>query len=221
MTRFAYALVMAAIAAPTTSAEAGVFELDAQIQTGLMGGTGFSGDRKDEAFAKRTRGFGYGALVGVEFLFIDSWIEHNQYYDDGVHGTWTQFMLGLDINADIGGKKGPPPVQGKKDDRISKGFVEIGVAVGFGVGTGAQVDPPLDKTEVTDRGFVGQLQLDFGYRINKVMSIGVHIPIQAGYLFRAEDPAGDPANANDLSNHYGSISGAALLTMRANFSLTD
>ncbi len=213
------------LAGSTAPASAGVFELDAQIQTGGMGGTGLFGDRQDEAFHAGASGFTYGVLVGVELLFIDGWVEHNQYYDGSrVNGTWTQFMLGFDLNFDIGETVGAKPgADGKgKGKGYTKGFGEVGVGLGFGVGTGQQVDPPLDNSELSDQGFVGHFHLDFGYRLNKVMSVGLHFPFEFGYLIRKAPLSMEDENfANDTSNHYGTMSAAALITMRANFSLTD
>ena len=213
----AVAATLLLLAAP---AAAGVFELDAQIHTGGMAGTGVWGDRKGEAFHEGASGFGYGARVGAEVLFIDGWVEHNQYYNgERVDGTWTQFMLGIDGKFDVGeevgalpGRRGRP---GRRGAGFRRGFVELGVGLGYGVGTGQQVEPPLDNSELSDKGFVFQVALDAGYRFNKAISMGVHIPLQGGYLFRTDEVA------NDLSNQYGSMEAAVLLTMRVNISLTD
>jgi len=209
----------ALLAAAGSTSQAGLLEFDAQIQAGGMGGTKLNGD--PEAFHDRATGFTYGALVGVEFLFIDGWIEHNQYYNNtgtdsyGVHGTWTQFMVGMDVQFDVGDDKidGDPknPAKG-----TSRRFGELGFGVGYGVGTGQQVDPPLDRTEVTHQGFLGQMHLDFGYRLTKSLSIGLHIPVQAGYILADSDQA---TTANCSSCWYTSIQAAALVTMRLNIAL--
>ncbi|RMH39551.1 MAG: hypothetical protein D6689_16195 [Deltaproteobacteria bacterium] len=210
-----------ALVAPLATARAGVFELDAQIHTGGMYGKGIAGDRKAEAFHQGARGFTYGAKVGVEVLFIDGWIEHNQFYDgDRVDGTWTQFMLGFDVKFDMGDKVGAKP-RGD-DDRFSRGFGELGIAAGFGVGTGQQVEPPLDNAQVTDKGFVAQAHLDFGYRLSRTVSVGLHLPFQVGWLLRSEPaPMGPDPTANEPSNWYGSVQASALVTLRMNFSLTN
>jgi hypothetical protein len=198
---------------PAASAEAGVLELTGQVHSGGLLGVGFFGDRKDDAFHTGASGFGYGALIGLELLFIDGWIEHNQYHDgDRVHGTWTQFLIGADVQFDLGDGVGPP---GQEGSVPPKGFGEIGLAVGFGVGTGRQVDPPLDNAEVTDKGFVGQVHLDVGYKLTRVLSVGLHIPVGAGYFVKS----GAGATANDLGTHYGSLQAAALLTLRTTLGL--
>jgi len=208
--------VLLAAAGP---ARAGVFELDAQIHSGGMLGVGLFGDA--EPFHERARGFSYGALVGVEFLFLDGWIEHNQYYNKdpdtgtGINGTWTQFMIGADVQFDLGERVNAEP--NKPKSGFSRGFGELGFGVGFGVATGQQVDPPLDRAQLSDKGFVAQIHLGFGYRITKLLSVGAHFPLQVGYMFLQ----GEDAAANDLETHYGSFQGAVLVTMRMNFSLTD
>ena len=218
MKRLAYVVGVAGLVAMASPAQAGVLELDVQIQAGGMAGKGFKGDRQDEAFHDHAKGAGYGALVGVEFLFIDGWVEHNQYINNareggsGINGTWTQFMAGMDIQFDVGEKVGKPPLQGQKDKRHHKGYGALGVGVGFGVGTGLQVDLPLNNAQITDKGAVGQAHLDFGYRLNEVMSIGIHIPVQVNYLIRNDI-------ANDASNWYWEYNVAGFVTMRANFAI--
>jgi len=219
MKRLAYVAVIAGLTAIAPPADAGLLELDAQIHAGGQAGKGWRGARQDEAFHDHSSGAGYGALVGVEFLFIDVWIEHNQFVNDardsgsGIHGTWTQFMTGMDVQFDIGDKAGQPPAQGEKDKRHYKTYAALGVGVGFGVGTGQQVDPPLDNAQITDKGAVGQAHLDFGYRLNEVMSIGIHIPVQVNWLVRND------TTANDNGNWYGEYNVAGFVTLRANFAI--
>lgn len=221
MTRLAYVAAVAGVVAMASPATAGVLELEAQIQAGGMVGKGFRGERQDEAFHDHARGASYGALIGIEFLFIDGWIEHNQYVNDarsagsGVNGTWTQFMVGMDIQFDIGELVGKPPLLGEKDKRHHSGYGALGIGVGFGVGTGQQVDPPLDNAQITDKGAVGQVHLDFGYRLNQVMSIGIHIPVQVNWLFRNQPDA----FANDESSWYGEYNVSGFVTLRANFAI--
>jgi hypothetical protein len=71
--------------------------------------------------------------------------------------------------------------------------------------------PPLDNAQVSDKGFIGQTSLDIGYRLSKFVSVGLHIPLQFGYLFKSADAD----VANDLGNHYGTFQAAGLLTLRA------
>jgi hypothetical protein len=199
-------------------AAAGILELDGKLKAGGMAGFGMYGDRKDEAFHKSARGPSYGLTVGVEFLFVDVWIEHDQYYNGGrgtgygVNGTWTQFMAGVDFAFDMGTVQREESLDGQPgaSKGYTSGYGELGFGVGFGVGTGQQVDLPLDNSELSDKGFVAQAHVGFGYRVSRSFSLGVHIPAQAGYLFRTDDVA------NNLSSQYGSVHVAALLTARLN-----
>lgn len=200
-----------AVAAP---ASADVLTLHATAQAGGAGGAGLSGDAKDDAFHDGASGGAYGAMVGVEFLFVDGWVEHLQYVDaDGLLGTWTQFMAGVDLKIDIGGARGGKLVKGKRTgDTYGAGYAELGVGVGFGVGTGQQVMPPLDNAQVTDKGFLVQASFALGYRLNRVVSLNLRLPIQGGYMFKN-------GVANDTGNQYVSAQGAALLGLRFDFQL--
>ena len=190
--------------APAASAE--VLQLQAEIRGGGAGGTGIGGARQNDAFHAGASGAAYGALVGAEVLFFDGWIDHTQYRtDSGLAGTWTQFMLGLDTQFDIGERS-----RGTGEDRHAPVFGEVGFAIGFGVGTGQQIEPPLDNSEVTDKGFLGQVQLGIGYRLTRILSVGVSFPIQGAYLFK--NGAGQAAN--DTGSQYYSVEGAALLNLR-------
>lgn len=186
-------------------ASAGILELRAQLQAGGAGGTGVSGAQMDNAFHAGTSGAAYGAIVGAEIVFLDAWIEHNQFQGaDGLLGTWTQFMAGVDLNVDLGDKDGGGGY-----------FAELGVGVGFGVGTGQQVDPPLDNSEVTDKGFLVQGHVAVGYRLSKMLSVGVMVPLQGGYMFKS----GPGLVANDEGTQYVSMQAAALVNLRVDVPL--
>jgi hypothetical protein len=201
-----------ALAGLADSARADLVSLHVQAHGGGATGVGLAGDRQDEAFHLGARGGTYGAQVGVEILFIDVWVDHNQYLTgDGLVGTWTQFMTGLDGELEVGGRKGGDRAEdGRMKGGWSAGYVELGMGVGFGVGTGQQVEPPLDNSQVTDKGFLGQVHAGAGWRLTPSWSLGVQVPVQAGYLFKS----GPGATANDLSTQYGEISAAALLALR-------
>jgi hypothetical protein len=201
-----------------TSAE--ILQFRAEIHGGGAGGQGVSGDRADDAFHAGATGATYGAIAGVELLFLDAWIEHNQYVDaEQFAGTWTQFMVGLDTQIDIGardrGTKSDAEGNPTGDDGYSALFADLGMGVGFGVGTGQQVDPPLDNSELTDKGFVAQLHVGMGYRLSRMLSLGVTLPVQAGYLFKS----GEGAVANDQSTQYASVQAAVLFNLRLDLTI--
>jgi hypothetical protein len=181
-----------------STAEAKILEIYAQAQGGGMYGKGLSGAQKDNDFFFGAKGASYGAKVGAEVMWVDAWIEHNQFTrGDGISGTWTQFMAGFDYDFPIGDE----PEKGKPH----KTYAQIGIAAGFGMGTGQQVDPPLSNDEITDKGFVAELSFGGEYRFNKLLSIGLNVPITYGYIFK------NGVDANDEENQYHSIHGAAYL----------
>ncbi len=206
------------VLAVTTTARADVVSGYGQIEVGGAYGKGLSEEREVAAFHEGVSGaVAYGLLVGVEVLFIDAFIQHDQYRADGrVAGTWTQFMVGFDVEVDLGDPKG-----GEVDDRgrrtggYSSAYAEIGTAIGYGVGTGQQVDPPLDNGEVTDKGILLQGGIGVGWRMTPWLSAGVSVPIQVGYLVKS----GDGAVANDVDNQYLDFSVAAMLNLRAKLQL--
>jgi len=197
-------LLAALIVLAPAAARADVVSLRAEIHGGAAGGTGLGGDAKDEAFFKNAPHGTYGALVGVEFFFVDVWIQHHQYVNGSRLTTWTQFATGLDIQIPFG-DEGQPNVQGKRPG--ARNYVELGVFGAFGVGTGQQVDPPLDKTEITDKGVMLEGDLSIGHRLGKVLDVGLRVPVSVGYFLKN-------GFANDLSNHYTSVQAEALLYMR-------
>lgn len=197
-------------------ARADVLSLRVEGHLGGAGGAGLGGgeEASDAAFFEGATGATWGFLVGLEALFIDGWIEHHQYADqDDFLGTWTQFMVGLDLDVERV-RKAPKGDDGKATGKPRRtGYLELGFGVGFGVGTGQQVDPPLDASEVTDRGFVVEGKLGAGiYVANGLLGLGVSLPVQAGYFFKS-------GFANDADNQYFGAQGALLLVVRGKIKL--
>jgi len=193
--------------AMTSSAHADILTVRAESRAGAAVGKGMFGARKDDAFQQQRGNASYGVLVGAEVFFIDAWIQHDQFVSGGsVDGTWTQFMTGFDVEIDF-------------DDGAKKGgsggtwYAELGMGVGFGVGTGQQVNPPLDNAQVTDKGFVFEGRGLLGYRLTKLFSLGLSVPVQFGYFTKS----GNGAVANNVDNHYSAMGGATMLTFRANW----
>ena len=199
-----------------------MFKLFAEAQGGGMVGKGTGGDLVnndtgmfDEAFFENAGPLAYGVQVGAQFLFLEGHISHLQFKgfsDDEQRpslATWTSFHAGMRFELPIG-------TQTEKDKKDGKGtFIEAGINIGFGIGTGAQVMPPLSNDELTDKGFFAEGRLGFGKHLSTIFDIGVMVPVQYGYYFKS----GGGAVANDLSTHYQSAQIAALLTLRANVRL--
>jgi hypothetical protein len=192
------------------TASADIFSVRAEAHGGGAGGMGVAGEAKDRAFQNVARGGAYGVLVGAEILFFDAWVQHHQYNDGELLGTWTQFMAGLDLEHGIGGGELIP---GAKDGERTKpsGYIELGLGVGFGVGTDRQIDPPLDNSEVADKGFLLEGHFAAGKNLGSgALSIGVLVPVTAGYYF----VQGMDASANEVDTHYQAVEAAFLVNLR-------
>jgi hypothetical protein len=198
------------LAAPARADYVAVF---GEVQAGYADGRGVAGAQQDEAFFEGAAGPSYGVRAGVELLFATAWVEHNQFVGDGgVRGTWTQLMAGLGQRFGLGDTRKGMGVdaEGMPTGGYAAYYGELGLAVGFGVGTGQQVEPPLNNAQITDKGLVAQLTLGGGYRLTEFLSIGVQVPVQGAYLFKS----GDGLFANDESTHYQSAHVAALVNLR-------
>lgn len=201
-------------------ASADILTLRADAKVGAAGGKGMFGERKDASFQAGHGIPSYGVAVGAEILFVDLWVQHDQYIDGGSVGddvsTWTQFMFGFDVEIDIGEKTGGTlDDAGKQKGGYNSMFLELGMAGGFGVGTGQQVDPPLNNRQVTDKGFVFEGRAFVAYRINELFSMGLMLPAQFGYFTKS----GSGTAANNIDNHYSAMAGSAMLTFRSSWLL--
>jgi hypothetical protein len=198
--------LVAALAAGSSLAHADVISIRGEAHGGGVGGIGLGGDLKDSAFFKNAPHGMYGVQVGAEVVFIDGWIQHHQFTDGSRIATWTQFMVGMDIQIPMG--QGPPGPD--KKPTPGKGYAELGFGAGFGVGTGQQVDPPLDASEVTDKAFLGEGFFGFGRHLGKLFDIGIKVPVSTGYFFKSTMGL----VANDLSTHYTGLQVEALVYFR-------
>lgn len=202
-------LCFAAVLATAAPASADVLKLFAEADGGGAMGKGTSGNQviKDSAFFAKAPHLVYGGLIGAEFLFLQALIQHHQFTDGERIATWTQFGAGIHAGIDLNKAKQKKTREG--------GFFEIGVGAWFGLGTGQQVMPPLDNAQITDKAFLIEGRLGLGKHLSDVFDFGVTIPVSWGYFFKN----GMGAVANDVSTHYQSIQGEALLFLRANIRL--
>lgn len=200
------ALVCAAGASP---AHADILSLRVEAHGGGGAGTGVGGARQDEAFFDGAKGGAYGALVGLEALFVDVWVQHHQYVAGDPISTWTQFMTGLDLDFEL--RADPKP--GSDEPGRQTGYLEAGIGLGFGVGTGQQVELPLDAGELSDRAFLVEVKLGAGLTFGRgVFGVGISVPVSAGYFFKS-------GFANNEDNHYYGAQGAVMLVVRGKIKL--
>lgn len=209
--RFVPLLAAALVTAAPVAARADVFKLFAEAEAGGVFGKRLSGDsaNSDAGFFEKAPHGVYGAAVGAQFLVFDAVIQHHQFTNGSRLATWTQFGGGLRFEVGLGN-------QTKEDKAAGKGtYAEISANLFFGIGTGQQVMPPLSNDEVTDKGFLIEGRIGVGMHLNKILDLGVLVPVSWGYFIKN----GGDAVANDLSTHYQSVQGEALVVLRGNIRL--
>jgi hypothetical protein len=74
------------------------------------------------------------------------------------------------------------------------------------------VEPPLDNGEVTDKGVIVEGRAGLGYRFAPFLSVGVTLPVQAGYLIKS----GAGSDVSGVSRGYTETSFALLGYLRFN-----
>lgn len=198
-------VVSIAVLAAAPAANADVVVVMGNVHGGGMVGKGTSGDQKDEAFFANAPNGAYGLSLTGRFLFLAADITHRQYSFFGGETenslrTWTQFSAGVDFEIGLGS------TQQKKERKGS--FFQVSAMAGFGLGTGQQIEPPLDNGEVTDKGLMLGGKIALGTHLSKHFDMGLMIPVQYGYFFK------NGVAANDVSNHYQGIHAEALLFLR-------
>jgi hypothetical protein len=177
-------LSLCALLAAAGAAHAGPLELHADLRVGAASGWGLGGAQTDHDFFAQTRGGTYGVLVGLRVLFADVWIEHDQFTDfSSVNGTWSALGLGAVMSI---------PMM----DALN---LNIGFGASFGVGTGRQIQPPLDNAQISDKGLIGEISVTLEYRLNRFVAIGGTVPAGWGYMFKNDTPI------NDSSSQYSTF----------------
>jgi hypothetical protein len=199
------ALALAALVAAPAAAHASFVELHAALRAGTSTGSGLGGAQKDNDFFAGAKGAAFGAKVGVQLLFLDLSVSHDQFTNfSEVRGTWTQLTLGPRFVFPL--NEGPAGV-------LPTLYADLGAAVGYGIGTGQQIEPPLDDAEVSDKGVVFELHIGIEYRFAKVLGIGVTAPLAWGYLVKNDIPI------TDTDGHYHSFHAMLLGTLSLHIGL--
>lgn len=187
------AVLVASVLTVASSARADVLTIYGDVQLGGLYGAGLSGDAevKDQAFFAKIPRFAYGATVGARFLIFGASISHHQFAGNSEVATWTQIIAGLDFTVDLGSAAQKKARRG--------GYLHLSGGAGFGLGTGQQVDPPLDNAQVSDKAVLVGGQVGVGKHLGTVFDLGVSVPVYYGYFLKNGVPA------NDLDNHYQGV----------------
>ena len=186
------------------AAAADVLKGYAELNAGGMYGKGIAGTQQADAFFGKARGGAFGGAIGARLLFIDGQISHHEFISPD-RTTWTQFRLGVAFGFDMGSE------WDKKQHQAM--YLDLGGGVSFGLGTGAQVMPPLDNSQVTDKGFLLDGRIEVGKHLSNIFDIGVLVPVSWAYLFK------NGAGANNTDNQYQSVQVEAFVVLRANLRL--
>lgn len=199
-----------ALALLASPARGDVLTISGDAHGGGMFGTGTNGALKDEAFFARVPNATYGVAASARFFFLGGTIQHHQYVGPRINtdgagekpslATWTQITAGLDFTVDLGTDQQKKLKQGN--------FIQVAAGAGFGVGTGQQVNPPLNNEQIDDKAFLIEGKFAFGKHIGKHWDFGLMIPVSYGYYFKNGVPA------NMLDNHYQGIHVEALAFLR-------
>ncbi len=174
-------LVLLAVLLAAGRAVAGPFELHADLRVGAASGYGLGGDQKDNDFFDHTRGGTYGVLVGMRVLFFEASIEHDQFTDfSSVKGTWTELDAGIGIAIAV------DDVLRGESNRL---FVNVGLDLGAGFGTGRQISPPLDNAQISDKGVLLNGRIGIEYRVLPFLALAAEFPAGWGYMLKNDVPA--------------------------------
>ena len=206
--RITLLMVLFLAAAP---AQADILLIYANAYAGGQAGKGLSGDQKANDFFQNAPNGAYGASVTGRFLFFAAEISHHQYSffggeEENSLRTWTQFSAGLDFDVHLGTEQEKKAHKGK--------YINMAALAGFGLGTGQQVEPPLDNSEITDKSFQLGGRVGIGSHLSSLFDFGVQVPVSWGYFIKSGTGV-----ANDTANHYQGIHAMALLYLRLNIKL--
>jgi hypothetical protein len=199
MRRAAILLVAAAgLVGQAAPAQAGIFELQASVSGGGGFGRGTaSAPSKD--FFELVQGATFGGELDIELFFIDVIVDHYEFFDTRIRGSWTQFLLGLDTEFPM------------DDEQLTR--ATIGADAGLGVGTFQSVIfQPTTPVPISHKGATAELRLQADRMLGRFFSIGLDLRLGYHYLFDADRPINDPAG--DPTSHGMHLLGGLALKFR-------
>jgi hypothetical protein len=171
--RLAFGFLLAAWLAPG-AANAGLFELYGQAHAGGGFGRG-TAQAPSRDFFELVQGATVGGEIGIEVLYVDLFVDHYEFFDSKLKGSWTQFMLGMDAAFPL------------DDEHATE--ATVGVDAGLGVGTISGQSPLFSQeTPVSHKGAAAELRLQGDRLLGKYAAIGLDLRMGYHYLFDATQP---------------------------------
>jgi len=193
------AIVLGSALLAARPAEARLIDLYAGATAGGMAGWGTTPGTPD--FFDTTRGGGVGFNLGLKLLIFDFSTNFFQTFNgSGAAGTLIQFLLGTEVDIPLGGAKLP--------DGQSQNVLEPEIAGGFGFGTPGPVNPPLNDSQVSAKGFVANAIVGYEYFFNPFIAIGAKGTFGYHYFFD-----GDVVNSPSVQDHSSGYHVSALGTL--------
>jgi hypothetical protein len=187
----AAAVAAAAVLAGAGAAEARLIDLRAGLRAG--GIIGWGSDAATPDFFDETRGGAMGFEIGAKLLVLDLSANFLQVINgDGRVGTLTQLLLGIEVDIPVG--------RGRSVYTKKKTILRPGLSGGFGFGTPGPVDPPLDNSQISDKGFVSQLKLGLEHFLTPYVGLGVEGDV--GYHYFLGGTVVSLSNSKSFSSGY-------------------
>src|ERR1051325_1103833 len=199
MRALSFAIAVATVTATAAPASADIlFGLFAEGHLGGETGHATSGDQatKDSAFFAKVPGFLYGFQVGANILFINAWIQHDEFTDGDRIATWTQFGTGVRQRIGFAGL-----------------FAEVGGGVWYGFGTGQQASGTFDSGQITDKAVLLEGRIAAGKAVNRLLDVGLPVPFSWGYCWKSG------GGSSILDTGYQSVQTELMLFARAHVGL--
>jgi hypothetical protein len=179
------------VALSARPAEARLIDLHAGARAGGIVGWGSTANTPD--FFDKTKGGAMGIEVGAKLLVFDLSASFLQVLNgDGRVGTLSQLMLSFEFDVPVG--------RDRFQNGKSRNIIRPALGFGVGVGTPGPVSPPLNNAQVSDKGIVSQLELDYEHFLNPFMGIGVEGDY--GYHYFLGGEANPVLKSTDHSSGY-------------------
>jgi hypothetical protein len=163
------------LAAPR--AQARLLDLHAGGHVGGLTGWGTTDNTPD--FFDRRKGGGAGVDVGVKLLVLDLSLSFTQLFGGG---TLSQALLAVTFDIPVGSLVFQDGVEKGKSRNVIRPILSAGAAIG----TPEPVNPPLDNSQISDKGFVSYFGVGYEFFINEFMGVGAQVDYGYHYFFGGE-----------------------------------